>query len=194
MVTPEADNRRLQIARAAAQLFQEKGYHQTSVDDIADAVTLRKPTLYHYVKGKGEILYLIHEEMMDSVLDRLEGYVKDGLDPREGLRNVVIDILEVVDKRPGYLQVFFENHRELPEPLRHKVVDRRNRYLHLVESLVQDGIERGLFRPVNVRLKTMALFGMTNWSYQWYRPGGLFSYREIAEEIVDTFLNGVTVR
>ncbi|GAA1205147.1 TetR/AcrR family transcriptional regulator [Pseudonocardia alaniniphila] len=164
------------------------------MDDIADAVTLRKPTLYHYVKGKGEILYLIHEEMMDSVLDRLEGYVKDGLDPREGLRNVVIDILEVVDKRPGYLQVFFENHRELPEPLRHKVVDRRNRYLHLVESLVQDGIERGLFRPVNVRLKTMALFGMTNWSYQWYRPGGLFSYREIAEEIVDTFLNGVTVR
>jgi AcrR family transcriptional regulator len=193
MATPEADIRRMEIARAAAQLFKERGYHETSVDDIADAVALRKPTLYHYVRGKAEILSLIHEEMMDIVLIKLEGYVKEGGDPRDGLRSVVHDIFELMDKRPGYLQVFFEHHRELPPELKTSILDRRNRYLHLVEMLVQEGISRGIFRPVNVRLKTMALFGMTNWSYQWYRPGGLFSYAEVADEIVDTFLNGVTV-
>jgi TetR/AcrR family transcriptional regulator, cholesterol catabolism regulator len=194
MVTTEAGNRRQQIARTAAQLFQERGYHETGVDDIADAVGLRKPTLYHYVKGKGEILALIHEEMIDSVLDRLEGYVTERLDPREGLRGVVTDIFELMHTRPGYLQVFFEHHRELPDPLRASVLEKRTRYLQLVETLIQEGVAQGIFRPVNVRLKTMALFGMTNWSYQWYRPDGLFTYREVAEEVVDTFLNGVSTK
>jgi AcrR family transcriptional regulator len=193
-VTAEATQRRAEIIRVAARLFDEKGYHNTGMDDIAEAVGLRKPTLYHYVKSKTEILVWIHSDVMSGVLERLEGYVADELDPREGLRRVIADILEIMDTRPGYLRVFFEHHREIPEPLRTDAIRSRDRYQWLVESIIQQGIRQGVFRKVKVRTATFALFGITNWSYQWYKPGGKQSYLEIADELLDIYLKGIEPR
>lgn len=193
-VTAEATQRRGEIIRVAAQLFDKKGYHATGMDDIAEAVGLRKPTLYHYVKSKVEILVWIHNDVMAGVLERLEGYVAEELEPREGLRRVVADILEIMDTRPGYLRVFFEHHREIPEPLRTEAIRSRDRYEWLVESLIQQGIRQGVFRKVRTRAATLALFGITNWSYQWYKPGGKQSYLEVADELLDIYLKGLEPR
>ncbi|WP_405927174.1 TetR/AcrR family transcriptional regulator [Streptomyces sp. NBC_00035] len=191
-ITAEATQRRAEIVRSAARLFDEKGYHNTGMDDIAEAVGLRKPTLYHYVKSKVEILVWIHNDVMTDVFPRLEGYVDEGLDPRETLRRVAADILEIMDTRPGYLRVFFEHHREIPEPLRTEAVRSRDRYQWLVESTIKEGIRQGIFREVRVRPATLALFGITNWSYQWYQPGG--NYRELADELLDFYLKGLEPR
>ena len=67
MATKNADERRKEIIRKAATLFNITGYFNTSMDDIAEAVGLRKPTLYYYVSSKEEILYLIHEELIDHL-------------------------------------------------------------------------------------------------------------------------------
>lgn len=193
-ITAEATQRRDEIIRVAAQLFERKGYHSTGMDDIAEAVGLRKPTLYHYVKNKAEILVGIHHAVMDAGLGRLEGYVADGVEPREALRRVVSDILEIMDTRPGYLRVFFEHHREIPEPLRTEAIRSRDRYLWLVESLIQDGIRRGTFRKIRVRSAALALFGITNWTYQWYKPGGELDYHTVADELLDIYLQGLEPR
>lgn len=190
-MTSTATDRRAAIVAAAARLFEEAGYHSTGMDDIAEAVGLRKPTLYHYVKSKAEIVVWIHNDVFEIVLDRLEKYVADRIDPREGLRNVVADILEIMDTKPGYLRVFFEHHREIPEALRIETIRRRDRYQWLVESLIQDGIRQGIFRDVPVRLATLALFGITNWSYQWYRSTGKLSYQDMAEQLFDIYLQGM---
>lgn len=194
MTSTNATGRQAAIVAAAAQLFEQKGYHDTGMDDIAEAVGLRKPTLYHYVRSKAEIIVWIHDDVMGRLLEKLETNVAEGIEPREGLRQVVADILEIMDTKPGYLRVFFEHHREIPEPLRTKATRSRDRYQWLVESLIQDGIRRGTFRKVPVRVATLALFGITNWSYQWYHPGGDLSYLEIADELLDVFLKGVEPR
>ncbi|WP_329056204.1 hypothetical protein OG738_21610 [Amycolatopsis sp. NBC_01488] len=67
--------------------------------------------------------------------------------------------------------------------------------LHLVESLLEAGVAQGTFgRERDVRLSALALFGMTNWSYQWYTPGGEYSYHRVADELLDIFLHGVRPR
>lgn len=194
MTTSNATTRQAEIVAAAAQLFEKKGYHDTGMDDIAEAVGLRKPTLYHYVKSKAEILVWIHNDVMARVLKKLETNVAEAVEPREGLRQVVVDILEIMDTRPGYLRVFFEHHREIPEPLRTEATRSRDRYQWLVESLIQEGIRQGAFRKVPVRLATLTLFGITNWSYQWYHPGGELDYRKIADELLNIFLKGIEPR
>ncbi|ASR37391.1 hypothetical protein BAY61_22990 [Prauserella marina] len=191
MTTAEATRRTAAIVSAAARLFDEKGYHDTGMDDIAEAVGLRKPTLYHYVRSKAEILVWIHNDLMSSVLGKLEEHVASDSDPREGLRHVIADILEIMDTSPGYLRVFFEHHRDIPEPQRTDIIRSRDRYLWLVESLITAGIRQGLFRNVPVRTATLAFFGMTNWSYQWYRPGGELGYLEVADQLLDLYLHGV---
>lgn len=193
-ITAEATQRRSEIIRAAAQLFDQKGYYSTGMDDIAQAVGLRKPTLYYYVKNKGEILVWIHNDVMSGVLDKLERYVEEDIEPREGLRRVVADILEIMDTRPGYLRVFFEHHREIPDALRTETIRSRDRYQWLVESLIQRGIREGAFRKVPVRTATLALFGITNWSYQWYTPGGPLNYLEVADQLLDVYLKGLEPR
>lgn len=191
MTQSSADERRRQIVRAAAQLFERKGYHNTGMDDIAEAVGLRKPTLYHYVKSKAEIVVWIHNDVMQPLMQRLEANVANGVDPRDGLRQVVVDILEIMETKPGHLRVYFENHRELPTDLQSEAVRQRDRYEGLVGSLIEEGIRRGIFRKTRVRLTTLALFGITNWSYQWYRAGGELGHSAVADQLLDIFLHGI---
>ncbi|MGW4589323.1 TetR/AcrR family transcriptional regulator [Amycolatopsis thermoflava] len=195
MTSQNADDRRAHIVRAAARLFEQKGYHNTNVGDIAEAVGLRKATLYHYVKSKAQILVWIHDDTTGPLLERLEKDIANGIEPREGLRHVVADILELMETKPGYLRVYFEHHREIPEDLQAESKRKRDRYQHLVETLIEDGVQRGLFRKdLNVRLTVLTLFGMTNWSYQWYTPGGEYGYHRLADELLKTFLLGVEPR
>ncbi|PRX50452.1 TetR family transcriptional regulator [Prauserella shujinwangii] len=195
MTSQNVDERRAQIVRTAAQLFERKGYHNTNVGDIAEAVGLRKPTLYHYVRSKAQILVWIHDDTTGPLLERLEKDVANGIEPREGLRHVVADILELMETKPGYLRVYFEHHREIPEELQAEARKKRDRYLRLVEMLIEDGVDKGMFRPdLDVRLTALSLFGMTNWSYQWYIPGGKLSYHRVADELLGIFFRGVEPR
>lgn len=184
--------RHAQIVRAAALLFEEHGYHPTSVADIAQAVGLSKPSLYHYVKSKGEIVAWIHDEIMDLLLARLEERVSSNKAPSEIIRLNIADIIEAMDTRPGHLKVFFENHREIPEPLRRNATIKRDRFQALIEATISDGIRSGVFRELDVRLATLALFGITNWSYQWYQPEGPKKSNEVAEHLFHVFMLGVS--
>lgn len=184
--------RRQEIVRAAALLFEEKGYHATSVTDIAEAVGLSKPTLYHYVKSKGEIVSWIHDEIIDLLLARLEERVAQDMAPNEILRLNIVDIIEAMDTRPGHLKVYFEHHKELPEALRREAKVKRDRFQVLIEETIARGIRSGLFRELDIRMTTLALFGITNWSYQWYRPEGTKRSQEVAQHLFDVFINGVT--
>lgn len=191
-MTAEArDLRKAQLIEASALLFEKQGYYAIGVEDIARAIGLSKPSLYHYVKAKGEIVAWIHDEIMDILLARLEERVALGMSPVEILRCNVVDIIGVMDTKPGHLKVFFEHHREIPEPLRRAAKVKRDRYQALIEVTIADGIEQGLFRATNVRLATLALFGITNWSYQWYRPAGAKKSNEVAQTLFDVFMHGV---
>jgi TetR/AcrR family transcriptional regulator, cholesterol catabolism regulator len=186
----EADARRHLIVANAAELFDRKGYHRVNMSEIANAVGIQKPTLYHYFPSKGAILFEIHEDFFNPALDRAETVSK--LSPREGLVSIMIDIVELMDTHPGHLRVVFEHHRELPEPQQSIVRAKRDRYHALVESLVVRGVQAGDFRNVSPRLTTLALFGMCNWAYQWYQRGPL-STRQIGEFFADLLLTGLAV-
>lgn len=192
--TRRANDKKQAIIAAAATLFEDRGYHNTGMEDIAEAVGLRKSTLYYYVRSKDEILVWVHNDVMNQVLPRLERYVTEAFEPDIALKHVIVDILHIMDRQPGYLRVFFEHHRELPNDLRIEATRSRDRYQWLVESLIQQGIRQEMFRPVPVRLVTLTLFGMTNWSYQWYRSGGELGPDEVAEHILDVFLRGIESR
>ena len=97
----------------------------------------------------------------------------------------------VLKTHRGHVRVFFEHYRELPEEEQRLVRQERDRYEASVEEVIEAGIRAAEFRPVNVRLTTLALFGMCNWAYQWYRKGGSMRTREIGYEFWQVFLRGI---
>lgn len=185
----KADEKRRELVGKAAELFDEAGYHTTNVATLAQAVGIRKPTLYHYFSGKDEILFAIHEEFIELLIAKEEA--RPGLPAAERLLELMADILGLMETHRGHVRVFFEHYRELPPEAQETMRRKRDAYAALVEAVIARGVETGEFREVDPRLATLAVFGMCNWAYQWYRADGPLTSRQIAELFHDLLLNGL---
>ncbi|GAC1322538.1 MAG: TetR/AcrR family transcriptional regulator [Mycobacteriales bacterium] len=186
-----AAERRQQIISLAAGLFDQGGYTNTTMDDIAGVVGVAKPTLYHYFPSKDDILHAIHEEFIDLLISRHEARAGTGLRPEQLLLEAMADILELMQTHRGHIRVFFEHHRELPAEAQGPIRVKRDRYEAMVEGIISDGIEIGVLRQTDGHLAALAVFGMCNWAYQWYRPDGRFRSREIAYQFWNYLIYGL---
>jgi TetR/AcrR family transcriptional regulator, cholesterol catabolism regulator len=185
-----SDVKRRQVVALAAELFDRSGYHTTNVAELARAVGISKPTLYHYFSSKDEILFWIHEEFIDLLLERHSA--RSGLSASESLIEVVSDVLGLMSTHRGHVRVFFEHLRELSPKDQATIQKKRDAYQDAVEEIVRRGIDGGEFRPVDARLTTLAIFGMCNWAYHWYRADGPMTPRGVAEHFYDLVVNGLT--
>lgn len=184
--------RRGEIIAAAAELFDVGGYRAVSMEDIADAVGIRKPTLYHYFRAKDEILYEIYRQTIDRLLTRQERRSALPLDPKQELLEIMGDVLEVVETLPGHVRVFFEHHRELPDDRHEEIMAKRARYHDHAVEVIRSGIADGSFRSdLDPQLAALAIFGACNWAYQWYARSGELRGREIAQRFWDLFMRGM---
>jgi AcrR family transcriptional regulator len=189
--TPNNRAKRRELVARAASLFNDVGYHNTSVEDVAEACGIRKPTLYHYFKSKHEILFWIHDELIDVLIARQESRVPLDLPARQALLEIMGDVLDLMDTHPGYVRVFFEHYRELSDEHRAAIRAKRNRYERSIREILQQGIDAGELRPMDVRIATLTLAGMCNWAYQWYEPGGPLTSREVAYVFWDILVRGL---
>jgi AcrR family transcriptional regulator len=164
------EDRRRQIVGLAADLFDREGYSKVTMEQIALSAGIAKPTLYHYFRGKDEILRGIHESFMDVLLERHTERQRLGLGATDLLLGVMTDILGLMQTHRGHVRVYFEHHRDLPQAVRDQIRAKRSRYEGLVRAAVHDGIAAGQFRDVDPDTATLAIFGMCNWAYQWWRP------------------------
>ncbi|MEU0303589.1 TetR/AcrR family transcriptional regulator [Streptomyces sp. NPDC006175] len=186
------EQRKAQIMKVAAGLFDTRGYQETSMEAIAQQVGIRKPSLYYYFPSKDALLVQMHQEMIDLIVEAQQRRLDEGaLDPRGLLLAIMTDLVSLMETHPGHLRVFFEHYRELPEPVRKEVADKRDRYEGMLLDVLARGIAAGQFRIADPRLTTMAILGMCNWAYQWFRPGGGRSAAEVARYFHDTLLGGI---
>ena len=182
-----------QIVHRSASLFDSRGYHQTSMADIAEDVGIKKPTLYHYVTSKEEILFLIHQEFVDLLFAAQERRDEVGGRPDELLLGVMTDILSLMRTHRSHVRVFFEHHRELPERYEATITERRDAYFDMICSIIARGNDQGVLNVPDVRLVALAIFGMCNWAYTWYRVDGGMTTEEIGAQFWGWLANGIAV-
>jgi AcrR family transcriptional regulator len=186
--------RRDEIVAQAVALFNAKGYAGTSVNDIADALGLSKPALYHYIQGKEDVLYWIHEDFAQMLIAKLESRLAEPRQMRDQLRDIVRDILALMLTHRDYLRVFFEHFRELDGERAAEIADQRDHYRRLVQGVIERGSANGEFRALDPGITTNSIFGMCNWAYQWYDPAGPRSNVEVADTMFDLLLGGLEAR
>lgn len=176
-----------QILRTAADLFRDRGFPATTLDDVAGALGMSKASLYTYFPGKHEILAAISQETIERFTRELALVLGSGLSPEDKLRRIVRDHVRFVIDNRSFLTVFFSEEANLPSRFARALAAQKDRYDKGVESVVADGIRRGVFRDVPPRLVVFGLLGMVNWVYKWYNPRGRWG----AEEISAAFLSMV---
>jgi TetR/AcrR family transcriptional regulator, cholesterol catabolism regulator len=186
-VRPKQKAVRDQILRTAADLFRERGFPATTLDDIARPLGMSKASLYTYFRAKEEILAAISQETIESFTRELTLVLASDLSPEDKLRRIVREHVRFVIANRSFLTVFFSEEANLPARFARALAAQKDRYDKGVESVVADGIRRGVFRDVPPRLVVFGLLGMVNWLYKWYNPRGRWG----AEEISAAFLSMV---
>jgi AcrR family transcriptional regulator len=182
--------RRVEILHAALRAFRAKGYHATTLDDIADQLGVRKTALYHYFPDKEAILSACHRESLTELSRILKGArARDSAG--EQLAYVIREHVRVMTDTLEGSPLAFEVTALSPERQRN-VIAARDRYERALRRMIENGIAAGEFRPVDPKIAVFAILGAINWIARWYSPEGSLHAPELGGQFADHLLGGLT--
>ena len=163
--------RRSQLTREAARLFAEKGYHGTSIGDLAKAMGVQKGSLYAHITSKEDLLYETMRDGADAFHAVLDA-IPDELPATEKIRLALRGHLRVVAEQLDVATVFVREWRYLEGERRDEIQAERRRYEERVRALFREGRELGELRT-DLDDATAALLTLSaaNWAYTWLQPG-----------------------
>ncbi len=183
------DRRRAEVVLGAARVFAERGYDQTSVPELAEALGLAAGSLYHYFGGKEQLLRAICDQLMDPLLERAQALLAEPREPEDQLRALVrLWVGHVVTHR-DHMLVFQQERHVIERGAQWRGVrSSRKRFERLVDDVLARVEAGGEAAFADRRLAVSALLGMVNHTAQWYRPRGRLDATEIADGYVDLLL------
>lgn len=181
-----------QILDAAAQIFRLKGYHATSMSDIAGAVHLQKASLYHHVTSKQEILLDLLDQALELLTEQVISMAKDEqISPDEKLRQMTRAYLKALSDHVDLASVLLMEHRSLDPKLHARHVPNRDRFEAIWRDVVEEGMQTGVFCCAETDMTVRTLLGAMNWTITWFDPKGDLTIEIIADQIATLFLDGL---
>jgi AcrR family transcriptional regulator len=183
------DAARVAILRAAGRIFRDRGYAETAMRDIAAGADLSVANLYLHFAGKDEILYFCQDRSLDLMLAAL-GSGPKGSTATARLHHVLSAhagaLLDEVEGAVAHVAT-----DALPDPLRRRIVAKRDRYEHGLRAIVAGGMKSGEFERGDVRIITRAMLGALNWTAVWFRPDGEHTAAAVSRTIADYLVRGL---
>jgi AcrR family transcriptional regulator len=185
-IQPQTRSRREQIVDTAAALFSKRGYHATTVRDIAEAAGLLSGSLYTHIRTKEDLLHDIVMEAARRFLEDLEEVVDRPGTPRQKLRSAMRAHIRVVADDVEAARVFHHEWRALTGDRLSQVVRLRDRYEGMWEGIVRD-----LPGATDPKLARLLVLSAANWVYTWYDPAGPLTPDQVADGFADLLLRGL---
>jgi AcrR family transcriptional regulator len=185
---------RKEILDASAQIFSQKGYHGTSMQDIAAAVNLQKASLYYHVSSKQEILFELLNRGLLILTEEVDQVISASNPPEEKLRLAIRAYLTALTENQDVTSVLLLEYRSLEPKYLTRHIEERDRFERIWRNLIIEGIQNQTFSCGDPALATRALLGVMNWTVTWFRSDGPLSAGEIADQITDLYLLGLTAR
>ena len=184
-------NKREAVLKTAAELFLEKSFGRTSMNDVADRLSITKPALYHYFRNKEEILiecYRLGTSLIEEILNEIADHCGTGLEKVEAFIYSYANVMTVnfgrcvmrLDDADLSSDAFVEVRKYK------RKIDRRLR------SVVQEGIDDGSIMPCDPKIAAFSIAGALNWICHWYEPEGALSAEEIATQFARTLTLGLS--
>src|SRR5207253_2147242 len=181
--------RKSELSRRAARLFAEKGYHGTSIGDLAEAMGVQKGSLYAHIESKADLLWEVTRDGAAAFHAALDA-VPDDLPATEKIRIALRAHLRVVAEQLDVATVFIREWRYLDGERREEFVAERRRYEDRFRALFQEGRELGDLRTdLDDRTATLLARSAANWAYTWLRLGA--DTDELADRFFALLLDGM---
>jgi TetR/AcrR family transcriptional regulator, cholesterol catabolism regulator len=187
--------KRDEIVQMASRLFKEKGYHSTTLADIAEYAGVDRATVYYYVGSKQELFREAVQSAVEKNVEEAERTYRDtARTPREKIEHLVTWLMRSYEEHYPHIYVYLQEEIHQIESATSawakNMVKQTHRLEEIFIELIKEGAQQGQFRSDIAPLLLMnSLFGMLNWTHRWFKPGKR-SANEIAAAFCEVFLNG----
>jgi AcrR family transcriptional regulator len=189
----EREVKREAVIRAAAHAFNRNGYHNTSLDDIAAALEVTKPTVYYYVTNKEQLLFECFVAGVERIRNAFREVKQLNVSGRERLNGVLRHYGEAVASEFGWCMVRAEE-QDLSPVMSGHIKALKSEIDQGIRRLIRDGVQDGSIHPCDPKMTAFALAGALNWIAHWYRENQSMTGAEIADAFVTIFENGLRPR
>jgi AcrR family transcriptional regulator len=190
----EAPTRKDQIYGVAERLFSERGYHATTMREIARELQIEGGSLYAHISGKQELLYEIVLRGSEQFLRAAREVNAMAGPARARLRELMRRHLAIMAESTARAIVHFHEWRHLDPQRQSTIRARRDEYESYVRQIIRDGIAAGEFAAYDERLLGVQVLSLLNWTYQWYTPGGTWNAEQLADRFFDLLMHGMEPR
>lgn len=184
---------RQDIVEAATRVFSDLGYHGASMQDIADAVGIRKASLYHHVRKKEDLLFAIHERLIDDLMDQTLAALADADSGAAKIAAILRSAMRFIAANREGVTVFLQERSAVAGDRWDGIVDKRDRYEMVVVEVIRDGIAAGEMVDLPVKIAARGLLAMSNWSYTWFNSQGSMTADEVADVFTRMVLSGLWI-
>jgi len=181
------------VIHAAARAFNERGYHNTSLDDIASALEVTKPTIYYYVENKEQLLFACFCAGLAPIRAAFDDARASGGPARDRLRLVLLRYAQAIASEFGWCMVRAED-QDLSAQMRAHVKSLKSEIDQGIRRLLREGISDGSIGECDPKMTAFALAGALNWIAHWFRDRQSQSATQIADAFVALFERGLRPR
>jgi AcrR family transcriptional regulator len=181
------------VIRAAARAFNARGYYNTSIDEIAAALNVTKPTIYYYVASKEQLLLECILTGLERVLEPFRGRRRPDVSARERFNDMIRHYAQAIASEYGWCMVRAQDLGLGPESIA-LIKKLKSEIDQGIRRLLEDGVRDGSIQTDDVKMTAFALAGALNWIAHWYRENQSMSGADIAEAFVRIFNVGLTPR
>lgn len=188
----ETESRKEKILKAAMELFAEKGYHGTILDEVAKKAGITKAALYYYFRSKEQIISTIMN-MGVARMNKVIGLGTSTLSPKEKLHKFIRYHVEFSADSTELSKITFEQLHALPKRTRDAFRRRQKKVDRTLQNILQEGIDDGSFTLDDVKIASYAILGLCIWTYQWYSPDGRLSQEKISEIFINLLERGIWI-
>ena len=179
------------LHQAATRLFRERGFHATSMQDLAEALGMNRGSLYHYIESKDDLLWAIVSDALARLDARVRPWLEAGGPAGERLERAIDAHLAFAAEHGDEMALIQIELRSLPDERRREIIGRRDAYEAAWRRTIRDGIAAGELRAVDVPLASIAILSACNWFTQWYRPDGPLSAEQVGRVFAGLYLDGL---
>jgi len=175
--------KRLALVRAAGTAFKARGFHNTSLDDLAAALNVTKPTLYYYIDSKEDLLYRCHEYALDLGEQAFE-YARDGRNGLDKLLRMLKRYIELMtDDFAAYSLLSDLN--DLSDKHKAAIQKRRRAFDTVFRNFITEGAQDGSIRPCDPMLAVAWFMGAVNTIPRWFDARGKMTGADVAAAYAD---------
>ncbi|WP_121066105.1 TetR/AcrR family transcriptional regulator [Chachezhania antarctica] len=186
----ERDAKRKAVLTTAVRFFNSKGFAATSLDDVAKALQVTKPTIYHYFSSKDEILFECVRLGLEAIRDAAEQVRARGGSGRERLEALMLEYALVMTRDFG-ICVTRTSDDQLGDDSRVRFRALKREIDLILRDVITDGMEDGTLAQGDPRVVCFTISGALNWIARWYRPNGPMTAQDVARSTVATLMAGL---